>query len=257
MHTNSTQRPACSTAPSPSSVRAHLLQPSRTGSQPASATPGVSRKRNWPCRMTVAGTTVPSAASAVPAAVGKEQEEESVALFQQNWTTYQKLLHVDFLEHKLLYGQLQDVLLHLFGSSSGSGSQGVAMLDMACGDAMQIARTLRRCGSPAGSLPLASYTGVDLSAPALALAAQHLAFLQPSASVHLIEQDMDAYVQACPAGQYDLAFASFAVHHLRCTRWPAVRPRFCQLCGAPSQVGLLCCLNNMIHSLPSTDTCGP
>ena len=32
----------------------------------------------------------------------------------------------------------------------------------------------------------------------------------------LLQHDMASFVEACPAGQYDLVFASFAVHHLRC-----------------------------------------
>ena len=162
---------------------------------------------------------------------------------------------------------------------------------------LQIARTLERCGSPSGALRLASYTGVDVAAPALSLAEGYLAFLQPACPVTLIEVggwmrsgpwvdgcivegilcnccpstihlqplaallitvppfavhclaggsppqlpccaclptcrcspsappccpacppalqgDMKEFVSSCPAGQYDLVFASFAVHHL-------------------------------------------
>lgn len=52
---------------------------------------------------------------------------------------------------------------------------------------LQLARTLQLCGSPGGGVPLRSYTGVDVSAPALALAARHLAFLQPACQVALVK----------------------------------------------------------------------
>lgn len=62
-----------------------------------------------------------------------------------------------------------------------------------------------------------------------------------SRTVPLLQHDMTTFVEACPAGQYDLVFASFAVHHLRCD------PVFascaltifciCIVCGAPFQVG--------------------
>ncbi|PSC74092.1 ubiquinone biosynthesis [Micractinium conductrix] len=160
------------------------------------------------------GPTVLPPAAFVPelASVGAMQDQDSVALFRHNWSTYQKLLHVDYLEHRLLYGALQRLLGDLAG---GSTHEPLAMLDLGCGDAMQIAATLARCGCPAGSSPsLASYTGVDVSAPALALAAEHLAFLRPACSVLLVEQDMAAYVDACAPATFNLAFASFAMHHL-------------------------------------------
>ncbi|KAL4459090.1 hypothetical protein ABPG75_013955 [Micractinium tetrahymenae] len=169
---------------------------------------------------------VAAAASADPVApVGKAQAEESVAIFQRSWQTYQKLLEVDFLEHNLLYQAVQQHLLSLAAAAAGPGdgsyasAGGLRLVDLGCGDALQLARTLQRCGcpgcrSPGSGVPLASYTGVDVSAPALALAARHLAFLQPTCEVSLVEQDMDAFVRGCPAGSFDVAFASFAVHHL-------------------------------------------
>lgn len=103
----------------------------------------------------------------------------------QSWTTYQKLLEVDFLEHRVLYSALQEMLLRERGPAASSPP--LAWLDLGCGDAEQAAALLRACGAPAGALALASYTGVDVSAPALSGAARKLAFLQPTCELRLVE----------------------------------------------------------------------
>lgn len=184
---------------------------------------------NTPCGASAAGGAAATPAGTADAScaptVGKAQDEQSVELFQKSWQTYQNLLEVDFLEHGLLYQAVQQQLLSLASAAAAAaadsadtaftaGPSGLRLLDLGCGDAMQLARTLQLCGSPGGGVPLRSYTGVDVSAPALALAARHLAFLQPACQVALVKQDMDAFVQSCPTSSFDLAFASFAVHHL-------------------------------------------
>jgi SAM-dependent methyltransferase len=103
----------------------------------------------------------------------------------QSWSTYQKLLATDFLEHRTLYAALRELLLRERGAAPSSPP--LAWLDLGCGDAEQAAAALHACGAPAGALALASYTGVDVSAPALAGAAVNLAFLQPKCSVSLVE----------------------------------------------------------------------
>lgn len=103
----------------------------------------------------------------------------------QSWSTYQKLLETDFLEHRTLYAALRELLLREWGAAPSSPP--LAWLDLGCGDAEQAAAALHACGAPAGALALASYTGVDVSAPALAGAAVNLAFLQPKCSVSLVE----------------------------------------------------------------------
>lgn len=145
------------------------------------------------------------------------QCQTSVALFKQSWSTYHKLLEVDFLEHRALYAALRQLLLREAASTAAGAAAPLAMLDLGCGDAMQIAGCLRECGAgvPGGALPLGSYTGVDMSAAALQAAAAYLApVLQPHCSVELVEQDMKEYVGSCPDQRFHLAFASFAVHHL-------------------------------------------
>jgi methylase of polypeptide subunit release factors len=116
---------------------------------------------------------------------------------------YQKMLAVDFLYHKTLYRAAQEVLLSHWGSGSTPASTQqqppLAMLDLGCGDAQQVAAMLARCGAPSGALRLASYTGVDMSPPALAIAQQNLTFLQPACAVSLL--------QVRPVGWIDCVFA--------------------------------------------------
>ncbi|KAI3424133.1 hypothetical protein D9Q98_009493 [Chlorella vulgaris] len=153
---------------------------------------------------------LPPEHDSVSARLADSQCDTSVAIFKQSWSTYHKLLEVDFLEHRALYTALRAMLLASFGAHATP----VAMLDLGCGDAMQIAASLRQCGAPGGELRLACYTGVDMSAPALDLAAEYLSFLKPECDVQLVEQDMKEFVAASPSQSYDLAFASFAMHHL-------------------------------------------
>lgn len=91
---------------------------------------------------------------------------------------------MDFLYHRELYAALQAALLRLWGAP---GAPPLALLDLGCGDAAAVGGVLGRCGAPGGPLRLVSYTGVDLSAPALAIAATNLGFLQPGCAVNLLQ----------------------------------------------------------------------
>jgi SAM-dependent methyltransferase len=83
-------------------------------------------------------------------------EELARALFNRQWSVYQKFIDYDLMQHREVYGRLRRVLVE---ETAGSFS----FLDVACGDA----------GASVGALlgtRIASYHGIDLSAPALDLA---------------------------------------------------------------------------------------
>lgn len=135
-------------------------------------------------------------AETCPPSVGQEQDEQSVALFQQSWQvglktrmvglfwwvavlacwrtllacaaccggrsvgfrptrrmcpavlhwqTYQKLLEVDVLEHGLLYQAVQQQLVSLAAAAAAAraGPRGLRLLDLGCGDAMQVVQAVR------------------------------------------------------------------------------------------------------------------
>ncbi len=81
-----------------------------------------------------------------------------------------------------------------------------------CGDCYAIARALRDAGPSAASI--SSFTGVDMTAAALAAAGENLALVPHPMEVTMLERDMKDYV-ATTSDQYDVILASFAVHHLR------------------------------------------
>jgi len=91
---------------------------------------------------------------------GAAADEAALEQFQKQWATYQKLVDTDSLAHKevgtILHGALKAV------------PKPFAFLDIACGDAGQMKRAL------AGT-KVSHYHGIDLSEPALELAAKNLA----------------------------------------------------------------------------------
>jgi len=86
-------------------------------------------------------------------------DEAALEQFQKQWATYQKLVDTDALSHKEVGKLLHDTLKAL--------PQPFAFVDIACGDAGQMKRAL------AGT-KVSHYHGIDLSQPALELAAKNL-----------------------------------------------------------------------------------
>ena len=79
--------------------------------------------------------------------------------FQRQWATYQKLVDSDVLSHKAVGSLLHDSLCQTF-------TVPFLFLDIACGDASQMRALL--------GTKVRHYHGVDLSEPALELAAKNL-----------------------------------------------------------------------------------
>jgi hypothetical protein len=90
---------------------------------------------------------------------GAVDDQAALEQFQQQWATYQKLVDTDSLAHKevgnLLHGALDGL------------SEPFAFLDIACGDAGQMPKALQ-------GTKVRHYHGIDLSEPALELAAKNL-----------------------------------------------------------------------------------
>jgi Methyltransferase domain len=123
-------------------------------------------------------------------------DEAALEQFQKQWTTYQKLVDSDALSHRevgaILHGALETM------------AQTFAFLDIACGDAGQMKRAL-------GSTKVNHYHGIDLSEPALKLAAKNLAGV-PFA----VELDHRDFVEALErrAEPADAAWCGLSIHHL-------------------------------------------
>jgi len=117
--------------------------------------------------------------------------------FFRAWDTYSKVVAGNYMFHRELGQGVSDALRQRFGGRPFS------LLDLGCGDAASLAPLLE-------GLLLTSYKGVDLSKPALALAARNLARLD--CPVTLVEADfMSALAAAEPR---DAIYSSFAQHHL-------------------------------------------
>jgi ubiquinone/menaquinone biosynthesis C-methylase UbiE len=126
----------------------------------------------------------------------KVDDEQALEQFQKQWATYQKLVDHDTMAHKELTEILHDSLMPL--------SQPFDFLDIACGDAGQMKAAL--AGTQARH-----YQGIDLSEPALRLAAKNL-----EGASFAVDLDHGDFVAALKARQdpSDVSWCSLSVHHL-------------------------------------------
>jgi hypothetical protein len=127
---------------------------------------------------------------------GAVVDEGALEQFQRQWATYQKLVDADELSHKAVGSLLRDTLNQTFPGP-------FSFLDIACGDASQM-RAL-------SGTKLRHYHGVDLSEPALELAANNLKDMPFE-----VELDHRDFVEAMmrrpePA---DVSWCSLSIHHL-------------------------------------------
>jgi SAM-dependent methyltransferase len=117
--------------------------------------------------------------------------------FLTGWRIYRKVLDLDYMGHREVYGTLQQAL--------SAAPSGFAFLDIACGDAAGTARAL--AGSGVGS-----YAGIDISRPALDIAAQELAALD--CPVTLIERDPREALAEW-SDPVDVAWLGQSLHHFQ------------------------------------------
>jgi hypothetical protein len=116
--------------------------------------------------------------------------------FQRQWATYQKLVGADELSHRAVGRILHDTLNQTFAVP-------FSFLDIACGEASQM-RAL------AGT-KVRHYHGVDLSQPALELAANNLK--EMPFEVELDHRDFVKAVTKRPEPA-DVSWCSLSIHHL-------------------------------------------
>ncbi len=117
--------------------------------------------------------------------------------FQQQWATYRKLVEGDCVSHREVGGILQATLNEAF-------TAGFNFLDIACGDASVMKAALH-------GTKVRHYHGIDLSEPALELAAANLAGM-PFA-VDLDHRDFVDAMMRRPE-HADAAWCSLSIHHL-------------------------------------------
>jgi methyltransferase family protein len=126
----------------------------------------------------------------------KVDDEAALEQFQKQWATYQKVVDHDSLAHKELGAILHDSLMAV--------PDPFDFLDIACGDASQMRAAL------AGT-KIRGYRGLDLSQPALELAAKNL-----EGAPFKVDLDHCDFVATLTAGQdpSDVSWCSLSIHHL-------------------------------------------
>jgi cyclopropane fatty-acyl-phospholipid synthase-like methyltransferase len=112
------------------------------------------------------------------------------------WEIYRKIVAANNMFHDEIYADVANIL--------ATAPHGFSLLDLGCGDAANLTPVLVQ-------LPIGHYAGVDLSATALAFAAQNLKTLACPVNFYCgdLLQELNAQT-AC----YDVIFTSFALHHL-------------------------------------------
>jgi len=127
---------------------------------------------------------------------GAIADKAALEQFQTQWATYQKLVDSDSLSHKEVGGLLHRALTAL--------PKPFAFVDIACGDAGQMKRAL-------GGTKIKHYHGIDLSEPALELAAKNLAGVP--FEVELDHRDFVSALTRRPEPA-DAAWCGLSIHHL-------------------------------------------
>jgi SAM-dependent methyltransferase len=117
--------------------------------------------------------------------------------FQHQWATYGKLVSENSLSHREVAGMLHANLVDGFASP-------INFLDIACGDARIMPEALR-------DVSIRHYHGIDLSQPALELAAANLDELP--CKVDLDHRDFFEALRR-RTEHADVAWCSLSIHHL-------------------------------------------
>lgn len=128
---------------------------------------------------------------------GAVVDAAALSQFQQQWATYRKLVESDYLAQREVSGILRKTLNDVFTSP-------FSFLDIACGDASMMKAALP-------GTKVRHYHGIDLSQPALDLAAGNLADM-PFA-VDLDHRDFVEAMLRRPE-HADAAWCSLSIHHL-------------------------------------------
>ena len=144
-------------------------------------------------------------------------DAEGARVFIDQWAVYDNILRRDYMGHERIHVALREALVE-------TRFEAFSVLDLGCGDASHLARTLR-------GLPVQSYTGVDMSPVALEKAAEYLA--DAPWPVTLVEADFVDYLEeegpdSDEAQDVDVVVAAFSVHHLQ----PEEKPTFLRACRA-------------------------
>jgi SAM-dependent methyltransferase len=125
-------------------------------------------------------------------------DEQAMEAFRHQWQVYSKLVDEDYVSHQAVRAVLHRELVT-------DVNRPFRFLDLACGDARLTVAALQ-------GTPVIHYHGIDLSAPALAMARQTVETL--ACPVELEQEDFVSAMRARrePA---DVVWIGLALHHLQ------------------------------------------
>jgi Methyltransferase domain len=145
------------------------------------------------------------------------RDPEALKIFQAQWSVYQRLIENNCLSHREVAEILHRVLTTEIRAP-------FTFLDLACGDAYRMSDIL------AGA-PVARYTGVDLSAPALEIAVER--FRDAPFPHEFWRGDLVTAARG-PAPASDVVWCGLCLHHLqyedKLDALRAIRARTNRLC---------------------------
>jgi len=124
-------------------------------------------------------------------------DAEALAVFQAQWSIYQKLVDTDVLDHKVVARLLHDILVEKF-------TRPFSFLEIACGDASIARQAL-------DGTRVSHYHGIDMAQPAIDLAAIKLA--DAPYEVVLDHRDFVDALARRPEPA-DAVWCGLSIHHL-------------------------------------------
>jgi len=125
-------------------------------------------------------------------------DEQAMQTFRHQWQVYSKLVDNDYLSHQAVHAVLHRELMT-------DVNRPFRFLDLACGDARLTVAALQ-------GTPVIHYHGIDLSAPALAMARQTVETL--ACPVELEQEDFVSAMRGRPEPA-DVVWIGLALHHLQ------------------------------------------
>lgn len=126
------------------------------------------------------------------------KQTNDISLFLNQWEIYQYVVEANFMAHQQIKTQLRAYLKQ-------HCSDGFSVLDVGCGDASMMMDVLQRTA-------VSHYTGVDLSAAALALAVDNSEQKLINATFKV--GDLKDFQQVIAGKTFDVIVAGFSLHHL-------------------------------------------
>jgi len=151
--------------------------------------PGVHR------RCTPAMTRMASSSKYMADHITDVMAPPGIAAFFQGWQLYQSVIQNNLMEHREIGIALRSVFESI--------APGFSVLDLGCGDSSTAIKALE-------GFHVSSYTGVDLTAPALEIARTNF---RGTYSANWVHANMVDYI-ASSDQQFDVIMTSFAMHHL-------------------------------------------